>query len=575
MPVDVDWNNPLCDKLAFVNTPFSRLESPLKVPTRIGICHSFNPAISFNIDTKVVNAQVVSHSGFIIVRHPSMLNGRSPNYMGCRVSSNNGWAFYQNNATSSYPTQTMGLGYVHGGVAAYGFSSSGVSGANTNYVPLGFSATVSGNLSLYAYGNSVYSTSIGGINQSSDSIRVGRDVYFNTNPGDYETPLFAYWKRRLTSEEHASLSANPWQIFRPINRINYFLPPQYQQLNESSADSSTYISASSSGLITRVGLQATSDPGNDNNHVLRYRADHDNADGRGVNVKVVETGSFPFIVPRKQVWTSQPQVPVEIRQEFADRILSVSVPFSGGFVTYKPRSGRVIYPLGLPSVISHGLCAKLNGTSDGYVISSSSGSKYFLDRQDFTLIAAIKVGSASGARTICSSNSAIGYSGIQFRLNGSAISLVNGGTAEFLNTGAVVSAGELCVIGATRNGNVPKAYKNGKLIYTASTYSTALSDSQAVIGQRGNSSEYFDGSLACLIALNGGDDRDAINLTNNPWQIFKPRTQITYVDLGYKLIATRTPTLTTSPADYTIDLTTEEAALITDYSNLALEVEST
>jgi len=211
----IDWSNPIARGLLFAITPHGTLVGPGKIATPKGIAYAFDPAVPTPINTGVTNASVVSHSGVIICRHPLMSGARNPQYMGSRVSGNNGWALYQSAASGSFPTQLMGLGYVHGGVAAYAMGTATIGGLNTNYSSLGFSATVSGNLTLYALGLAVHSASIGAINQSSDAIRIGRDVMFSNQPGDYETPLIAYWNRRLSDAEHRSISVNPWQIFAP------------------------------------------------------------------------------------------------------------------------------------------------------------------------------------------------------------------------------------------------------------------------------------------------------------------------------------------------------------------------
>src|SRR5574343_94527 len=105
-------------------------------------------------------------------------------------------------------------------------------------------------------------------------------------------------------------------IIRPSSDIVTGWPStganSYGVIDEVTADNADYISASSAGLITSVGLGSTTDPGVDTGHVLRYRADHDTSDGRGVIARVVQIGSFPFIVTSKQPWRQQPQGPVEI-----------------------------------------------------------------------------------------------------------------------------------------------------------------------------------------------------------------------------------------------------------------------
>lgn len=213
-PLLVDWGNPITEGLLYVKTPTSVESSAVaKIVTQQGLAYSFDPATPTPINTGVINANIVSHSCFALVLHPSMAINRSPEYLGNRVSGNNGFAFYQSNASGTFPTQVFGLGYVHGGVAAYS-TAIDIPNANTQFIPIGFSATVSNTVSFYSAGALKQTTAIGGITNSSDSMRIGYDVYFATQPGDFQLPILAYWNRELTASEHASLAANPWQLFR-------------------------------------------------------------------------------------------------------------------------------------------------------------------------------------------------------------------------------------------------------------------------------------------------------------------------------------------------------------------------
>lgn len=221
--VRIDWRNPITRGLLFVITPSRMIRGtnyPSQIVTKAGQVYAFDPAVLNEIDTLVSNSSVSEHSAYVRVRHPSMNVSRSPMYLTTRVSNNHGWAFYQGSASGSIPNQLMSLGYVHGSVAAY-TTAVDIAGANTEYIGLGFSAKVSDTLYFYAKGVLHTSTGLGGIVQSGDNIRIGREVYFGGQPGDYETPFMAYWNRLLTAEEHASIDRNPWQIYRDRKRRIY------------------------------------------------------------------------------------------------------------------------------------------------------------------------------------------------------------------------------------------------------------------------------------------------------------------------------------------------------------------
>ena len=190
-------------------------------------------------------------------------------------------------------------------------SSAGISGAVDGNLKL-FAGVRRGGV-LYAYAGNTSAT--GGVQttsivRSSMKFHIGGYISSITQGANqYGVILAGAFNRALSAAEISVLNVSPWQIFRPLNRISYFLPPLYEALDETTASDTDYISSSTSGQIARVGLGATTDPGVDTGHVLRYRADSDG--DRGVIARVVETGSYPFIIPRKQVWTQQPQTEVQ------------------------------------------------------------------------------------------------------------------------------------------------------------------------------------------------------------------------------------------------------------------------
>jgi len=85
-----------------------------------------------------------------------------------------------------------------------------------------------------------------------------------------------------------------------------------------------------------------------------------------------------------------------------------------------------------------------------------------------------------------------------------------------------------------------------------------------------------DSALIALVWDRELSGAEIASLSDNPWQIFKPRQRISYFDAP-KLIATQTKTAGEIGAGYggTIALSSGEAANITDYSKLAVEVAST
>jgi hypothetical protein len=224
----------------------------------------------------------------------------------------------------------------------------------------------------------------------------------------------------------------------------------------------------------------------------------------------------------KRIWTSQPQYPARLYRghPFARRVISVASKISGGL--YFDGNFPVGSPVGSGVSSSTGRLGQalaFNGSSDFITLPSAA---YFANQNALTWIAVIKSGSNVGAFTMATTNNASGFSGAQFRLNSGGLSLVFGGTVEIMNITGAVAAGEECVIGVTYDGTTAYGFKNGVMIGSATSAQT-FTHAQAVIGQRGNSSEFWNGSIYGLAFLSGADNNAAIALTANPWQLLAPR----------------------------------------------------
>lgn len=363
----------------------------------------------------------------------------------------------------------------------------------------------------------------------------------------------------------------------------------YTTLDETTADNADYISASSAGLITRVGLGSTTDPGVDTGHVLRYRAASDG--DRGLIAKVVQTGSFPFIVTSKQPWRSQPQVPVRIADAYADakRVWLPNSPLNDlNNNSSLVLSGTTVLEA-TPSGI--GIKASAYSTKNYY----SAPVKPLSDWPGLTTIVVLTVNTAvSNSRypTVSANiptggGNAYGGWNLAFEKDGAGalygyMRAGNNSTGAISGTISGSIAQRIVLIGAWNKSTVSVLLK-GTVV--GNSYVTAASPNTWATGDHVETilGSYYAASyrscehslLSAVVLPRFLPVEEQRSIANNPWQIFRPRRQISYVDLGRKVIAERTPTLTTSPADYTINLSEAEAATITDYSALAVEVEST
>jgi len=360
----------------------------------------------------------------------------------------------------------------------------------------------------------------------------------------------------------------------------------YGVIDEVTADNADYISASSAGLITRVGLGSTTDPGVDTGHVLRYRADHDNADGRGVIARVVQTGNFPFIVTSKRPCRSQPQVPAMLSKKSA----LVFSPALGYFNLVSSYSPTILGTAPTESFRRH--------TSDGMSVlfhpsggSSGVGGLLYENTdeivKDVTFIWIGTPNSLASASGYLIGRGVDGYGGgwsLELGFTGG-----NSVTAAYVDTSPASYSTSVSPTGLATGVHQRVALR--KIGNTVSVFNWRTRQSNSTTAGNGNLRTSTRGlrlgasynmapsgshltNLAVVLPY-GISDAEVWLLLDNPWQIFRTFNRTTYVDLGRKVIAERTPSLTTSPADYTIDLSEAEAANITDYSALAIEVEST
>jgi hypothetical protein len=119
----------------------------------------------------------------------------------------------QNNFLGSTPNQTVSMTMVYGGVAAYS-ASFAASGINQRPYSLGFAGTISSNYDYFSDGKFNRNITVGSINANTQEIALCGDPVFNRgSQGNYHA--LYYWERRLTSEDMASLDANPYQFLIP------------------------------------------------------------------------------------------------------------------------------------------------------------------------------------------------------------------------------------------------------------------------------------------------------------------------------------------------------------------------
>jgi Concanavalin A-like lectin/glucanases superfamily len=215
----------------------------------------------------------------------------------------------------------------------------------------------------------------------------------------------------------------------------------------------------------------------------------------------------------KAPWTSQPQIAVGVdwSNPLAYGLLSAWTPATGLVL----RAGGVTSPVGAtPDQGFYGKGRTFNGTSDSMSLGENALSHTAASR-----FALIKVGSAVGPRNI----SAGGIGGLGFRLNDTAIEVVNTGVIVLLSAAGSVSAGQLCSVGCSYKTSDTRIYRNGAQIASAIIGGVLTDNNTDFFGQNGASAQYFDGTLFLHLSWDRAlSDAEQLSINTNPWQIFAP-----------------------------------------------------
>lgn len=339
-------------------------------------------------------------------------------------------------------------------------------------------------------------------------------------------------------------------------------------LDETTASDADYISAAVAGAKVLVALGTTTDPGSNDNHVLRYRASSPEGD-RGLIARVVETG-FPSIVTSKQPWRRQPtgQVEIDFGNVFGRNVKHAIYPASmGGW-----SSNTLIGTGAIGQELSFFAASSHHALADARVRTFP-----------FTFITVVKRKSIGTNHAVMSLGAGTNDRQVLYFTSDNKLGLFSGagGTSgQALTTSVYESTtAYLVIVGVVASAASRSIYVNGALVASNTTSVSPAAATKVAVGAFYNSGAlvagfYLTGAIPLAAVLGRAiSSEEARNISANPWQIFKPKKQISYFDAP-KLIATRTPTLTTSLADYTINLSSGEAGAITNYTKLAVEFES-
>lgn len=139
---------------------------------------------------------------------------------------NQGWGYYKSSAHGATPTNTGKPSLAIFGVALYTPIDPNLKGAN--YQTHGVAFNSGGTAEFYSdgkqHGNSI---SIGTLKPPSDHFTIGANQGLASQNTVSKTEFCLIFNRKLSPEEHASLNADPYQLFKPAIMPSYFTTRPY------------------------------------------------------------------------------------------------------------------------------------------------------------------------------------------------------------------------------------------------------------------------------------------------------------------------------------------------------------
>lgn len=424
-------------------------------------------------------------------------------------------------------------------------------------------------------------------------------IYDNySSPADHQM-AGKYVGNVWTSNQVKSFSANPWQIFQPKQVVSYINNPSsdlYSTLDEEVVDDADYIATNITGSIARLALTPLADPGNDNNHVLRYRASSPEGD-LGVNARVVQYGN-QGIITSKRPWRNQPLSLVEVdwANPLTKNMVFAYLPGLRKDLTGRAGigevrgTGTIASPTGLYTTGTindsglriHDTLPLLGGRHQSTVIAVAETSAGLVNAPGTEGDGLI---SNNGNALYCergATGKAIYKIGALYWPTGPALrsEFTYRSDANVLiqvsQPDATINNGKYHFFAGVRNGGTVSSRVNNLTTSSAYGGGTDFSNVQRRINSdAGDVASIWNGATSLCAGWHRSLSTGELDeLYKNPWQIFKPKKQIGYFGSPDTIIATRTPTLTTVPTNYVINMTNAEASLITDYTKLSVEFES-
>ena len=236
-PVEVDWGNPLARGLVYVDPLFlaqNRLtgRNDIVVGTKLttsthGLMRGFGPTVGAGSGDSIettLNTNYSQKTIFARVRRDGLGGGNLGRLFDKRVSS----AEVESCLTTFSPANYLQYGVVFSGGSRLTYWPLPDAGKTISFVLTGDSTNTNGATAAQAFYDGVLQTvasstsTSGTANTNTDNYVVGNRKNDNARNFDGLISDFMVWNRILTADEIREVSANPWQLFKPVTRRVYF-----------------------------------------------------------------------------------------------------------------------------------------------------------------------------------------------------------------------------------------------------------------------------------------------------------------------------------------------------------------
>jgi len=250
---EIDWSNPITRGLVGAWNSASNNSGKAVSPSKSGLVFKPNETTYVTNIQRPVRFAATSGLTMLSVGFINGTNNSTNSNFGIRFGTVNSRAFgigtvdYSSNLQASAYISFSDYTVIQTTATAHGAGNSG----NTLVLATSYARNTTSGFRAFANGSLIASANTPDKSlfaDSSKNIEI-HSAFGGTNNSAYPTSLNVYWERTLSDAEIRSISANPWQIFKPIPR-RIFVPV-------SAGGATTYTLTAQPGSYSLTGISAT------------------------------------------------------------------------------------------------------------------------------------------------------------------------------------------------------------------------------------------------------------------------------------------------------------------------------